>query len=275
MGRRLSAADVARFEEDGVLFPVAALDPGPLAAFRSGFESVMEALGDDRRPERFGQWHLCFRWAYDLVTHPPILDAVEDLLGPDILVHSASAFAKRPGSPEFVSWHQDGYNWELDVPRLASAWVALTDSTPENGCLRVVPGSHRRSRLDHLARHHEHNMLGSGLQVADEVVESQAVDVALRAGEMSFHHVDIVHGSGPNRSRGPRIGFAIRYTTPGVSQRRSHHEVVLARGSDRHARFDVRAAPPSGSIADGWSAQRALAGRMSEAQVPSSRRAEK
>ena len=216
-------------------------------------------IGEDRRPERFGQWHLCFRWAYDLATHSPILDAVEDLLGPDLLVHSTSAFAKRPHSPEFVSWHQDGYNWGLDVPRLASAWVALTESTSENGCLRVIPGSHRRARLDHTTRHHENNLLGTGLQVAAEVDESQAVDVRLEAGEMSFHHVDIVHGSGPNHSDGPRIGFAIRYITPEVAQRRTHHEVVLARGSDRYGHFALRTTPPGGSIAEGWLTQRALA----------------
>jgi non-haem Fe2+, alpha-ketoglutarate-dependent halogenase len=258
MGPGLSATQLARYDADGVLFPVPALGSGELAWFRAGFDEVSSRLGDDRRPERFGQWHLCFRWAFDLATHPPILDAVESLLGPDLLVHSTTAFAKRPHSPDFVSWHQDGYNWGLDVPRLASAWVALSESTPENGCLRVIPGSHRRSRMEHFTRPHEHNMLGTGLSVAADVDESIAVDVRLGAGEMSFHHVDIIHGSGPNGSDGPRIGFAIRYTTPEVSQRRSHHEVVVARGSDRHGHFALRTHPPEGSISEGWHAQLAL-----------------
>jgi ectoine hydroxylase-related dioxygenase (phytanoyl-CoA dioxygenase family) len=275
MGRVLSAEQLARYEVDGVLFPVPALGPRPLADFRAGFEEVTDQLGEDRWPERFGQWHLCFRWAYDLATHPAILDAVEDLLGPDLLVHSTTAFAKRPRSPEFVSWHQDGYYWGLDAPRLASAWVALSESTPENGCLRVIPCSHRQSRLDHTAQHHEHNLLGTGLHVAAEIDESHAVDVRLAAGEMSFHHVDIVHGSGPNRSDLPRIGFAIRYTTPEVSQRRSHHEVVLARGSDRYGHFALRATPPFGSIAEGWLAQQTLARERELPYSPSSRRAAK
>ncbi len=101
-------------------------------------------------------------------------------------------------------------------------------------------------------------MLGTALSVAADVDESFAVDVRLGAGEMSFHHVDIVHGSGPNESDGPRIGFAIRYTTPEVSQQRSHHEVVLARGSDRHGHFALRTRPPEGSIGEGWHAQMAL-----------------
>jgi ectoine hydroxylase-related dioxygenase (phytanoyl-CoA dioxygenase family) len=263
MGRVLSASQLTRFEEEGVLSPVPALAPEALAGFRAGFDAVAAQLGEDRRPERFGQWHLFFRWAYDLATYPAILDAVEDLLGPDLLVHSTSAFAKRPGSPEFVSWHQDSYYWGLTPPRLASAWVALSDSTPENGCLRVVPRSHRRSRLLHTTRPHEHNLLGTGLHVTDDVDVSRAVDVRLRAGEMSFHHMDIVHGSGPNRSDGPRIGFAIRYTTPEVSQARPHHAVVLARGTDRHGHFTRCAAPPGGSVAEGLLAQQALTGGRS------------
>lgn len=217
MGRILSAAQLTRYEEEGVLFPIPALGPAALAEFRTAFDAVGEQMGDDRRPQRFGQWHLCFRWAYDLVTYPAILDAVEDVLGPDLLIHSTTAFAKRAGSPDFVSWHQDSYYWHLDRPRLVSAWIALTDSTSENGCLRVIPGSHRRTRLEHVALPHKHNLPGSGLHVAAEIDTSGAVDVCLRAGEMSFHHADIVHGSGPNRSARPRIGFAIRYTTPAVS----------------------------------------------------------
>jgi ectoine hydroxylase-related dioxygenase (phytanoyl-CoA dioxygenase family) len=259
MGRILSASQLTRYEEEGVLFPVPAIVPEVLATFRAGFDAVAWQLGEDRRPERFGQWHLCFRWAYDLAIYPAILDAVEDLLGPDLLVHSTSAFAKRPGSLEFVSWHQDGYYWGLAPPRLVSAWVALSESTPENGCLRVVPGSHRRSRLDHTTRPHEHNLLGTGLQVTAEIDVLRAVDVQLRAGEMSFHHVDIVHGSGPNRSDGPRIGFAIRYTTPEVSQERPHHAVVLARGTDRYGHFAQLAGPPGDSIDKGLLAQKALA----------------
>jgi ectoine hydroxylase-related dioxygenase (phytanoyl-CoA dioxygenase family) len=261
MGNVLIDAQIDRYHADGILFPVPALGPAPLAFFRSRLDEVVEAMGPDRPTYRFAQWQLCFRWAYDLVTHPPILDAVEDLLGPNILVHSSTAFVKWPRSPEFVSWHQDGHNWRLDVPRLASAWVALTDSTPENGCLRVVPGSHRSSRLEHAIRHHEHNMLSTGLNVAVDVDESAATDVCLKAGEMSFHHIDLVHGSDRNSSDGLRIGIAIRYTTPEVKQERPHHAVVLARGRDQHGHFRLLAAPPDGTVEQGLQVQASLAKR--------------
>jgi ectoine hydroxylase-related dioxygenase (phytanoyl-CoA dioxygenase family) len=116
-------------------------------------------------------------------------------------------------------------------------------------------------------------LLGTGLSVAVEVDESQAVDVRLAAGAMSLHHVDIIHGSGPNRSDGPRIGFAIRFTSPDVTQQRPHHDVVLARGADRRGHFSLRTTPPEGSIEDGLVAQETLVRRS--AQRPSSRRAEK
>jgi non-heme Fe2+,alpha-ketoglutarate-dependent halogenase len=272
MGRVLNDGQLARYHDDGVLFPIPALDADALAAFRAGFDAVDEAIGGDRPPWRFGQWHLCFRWAFDLVIYPPILDAVEDLLGPDILVHSTTAFAKRAHSPDFVSWHQDGYYWGLDAPKLVSAWVALSDSTPESGCLRVVPGSHRRALVAHTVDHHEHNLLATGLNVAAEVDQATAVDVSLRAGEMSFHHVDIIHGSGPNRSNDPRIGFAIRYTTPEVSQLRPHHEVVQARGVDRSCHYRVRVDPPGGSITEGLVTQAAVQTQRRPPQSPSSRR---
>jgi non-heme Fe2+,alpha-ketoglutarate-dependent halogenase len=272
MGRVLNDGQLARYHDDGVLFPVPALDAGALAAFRAGFDAVDLAIGGDRPPWRFGQWHLCFRWAFDLVIYPPILDAVEDLLGPDILVHSATAFVKHAHAPDFVSWHQDGYYWGLGARRLVSAWVALSESTPDSGCLRVVPGSHRRALVEHTVRHDEHNMLSTGLNVAAEVDEATAVDVRLSAGEMSFHHVDIIHGSGPNRSDSPRIGFAIRYTTPEVSQRRPHHEVVQARGSDRFGHYRVRVDPPGDSITEGLITQAALPSQQHAPQSSSSRR---
>jgi non-heme Fe2+,alpha-ketoglutarate-dependent halogenase len=272
MGRVLNDGQLARYHNDGVLFPVPALDTDALAAFRAGFDAVDRAIGGDRPPRRFGQWHLCFRWAVDLVSYPPILDAVEDLLGPDILVHSATAFVKRAHTPDFVSWHQDGYYWGLDAPRLVSAWVALSDSTSESGCLRVVPGSHRRALVEHNVHHHKHNLLSTGLNVAAAVDEAMAVYVRLSAGEMSFHHVDVIHGSGPNRSESPRIGFAIRYTTPEVSQLRPHHEVVQARGSDRFGHYRVRVDPPGHSITEGLATQAALPSQQRASQSSSSRR---
>ncbi|MEA2327814.1 MAG: hypothetical protein QOE68_2773, partial [Thermoanaerobaculia bacterium] len=182
---------------------------------------------------------------YDLALHPRILDTVANIVGDDILVHSTSLFFKRPKTEDFVSWHQDGYYWKLDEPRLVSAWIALTDSAPDKGCLRVVPGSHARRMEHRSAPMRAHDLLASGLEIDVEVDEREAQDIVLAPGEMSLHHVLIVHGSHPNASPRPRIGFAVRYVAAEVRQERDHHEVLVARGQDRHGHYRVVEGPPT------------------------------
>ena len=261
---------VERYERQGVLFPVPVLTTAEVARFRAAVEDLEMRLGGRPKPTAMMQPHLFFPWAYELVTHRAVLDAVEPILGPDILVHSVSIFSKHPRTADFVSWHQDGYYWGLDAPRLTSAWIALTDSTAENGCLRVVPGSHHVDRLPHRDRPYSpDNLLASGLEVAVEVAEGDALDVTLAAGEMSLHHVNIVHGSGPNRSAGQRIGFAIRYVAPVVRQTLEHHAVVLARGRDDHHHYTLLEQPPAGPLEEGLAAQAEFARRRVAARLGS------
>jgi len=240
----LHAAQVDDYSRDGVLHPLPALDGGEVARFRRGAETLVDWF-EGEKAAMFGQAHLFHRWAYDLALHPQILDSVAGIVGDDILVHSTSLFFKRPMTAGFVSWHQDGYYWNLDEPRLVSAWIALTDSAPDNGCLRVVPGSHARRMEHRSAPMRADDLLASGLEIAVAVDEREARDIVLSPGEMSLHHVLIVHGSRANASPRPRIGFAIRYVAPAVRQERDHHEVLLARGSDRHGHYRVIEGPPS------------------------------
>lgn len=221
---------VARYERDGILFPIAVLSAAEVARFRASFDALASALHDPK-PMDLGQCHLFYPWACDLATLPAVLDAVEAVIGPDILIHSSTIFPKYPRDPGFVSWHQDGHYWELDEPRLVSAWIALTDSAPDNGCMRVVPGSHRQ-RVPHASRPGPEKILSSGLEVAVDVDERDAVDVVLGTGEMSLHHVNMIHGSKANTSDRMRIGFAVRYLSPLARQRIDHHEVLLVRGRD-------------------------------------------
>lgn len=240
-----------RYAASGVLFPIPALGAEDVSRYRSAFLALAAALGGEPKPAQLGQCHLFFRWAYELAVHGAVLDAVERLIGPDILVHSTTLFPKYPRDPSFVSWHQDGHYWDLDAPSLVSAWIALTDSTPENGCVRVVPGSHR-ARVAHTERRTARNLLTTGLEVAAQVDEAQALDVLLPAGSMSLHHVNLVHGSQPNASHHMRLGFAVRYVAPYVRQPTPHHAVLLARGQDRHRHY-THASPPrldaSGAVA--------------------------
>ncbi|HEX9945164.1 MAG TPA: phytanoyl-CoA dioxygenase family protein [Thermoanaerobaculia bacterium] len=251
----LTREQAESYRRDGVLFPLPVLSPAEVARYRACVEELEARLGGNPKPSDMTQPQLHFRWAYELATHPAVLDAIEDVLGPDILVHSASIFSKPANSQAYVSWHQDGAYWGLSEPGLTSAWIALSDSTVENGCLRVIPGSHTRRILPFAeSARSPDNLLASGMEIAVEVDERQARDVVLRAGEMSLHHVDIVHGSNANRSATRRVGFAVRYLPPRVSQALEHHEVLLARGRDDHCHYRLLGEPPAPGLEEGLTA---------------------
>jgi non-heme Fe2+,alpha-ketoglutarate-dependent halogenase len=245
MPKVLTSAQIRSYQQDGVLFPLPALGDADLQHFRSWHHELDRRLGGRPTAQQMGECHLHYQRAADLATHPAILDAVEDLIGGNILVHSSTIFAKDARDQRFVSWHQDSYYWRLSEPRLVSAWIALTDSGIENGCLRVLPGTHTR-RFEHIEQRHENNILGKGLTVSEGLDFATAVDVVLKAGQMSFHHANIVHGSQPNTSTGPRIGFAIRYVSTDTSQKKPHHEVILARGRDDYRFYTVQDKPTAG-----------------------------
>lgn len=245
----LTDADLRRYNETGALFPIRVLSPAEQQSFRSAVEELEGLFGPNAQRSVFGQCHLSFKWAYDLCTHIRVLDAVEQIIGPDILVHSSTLFSKHP-SESFVSWHQDSFYWHLSRPQLVSAWISLSDSTVENGCMRFQLGTHL-SVLDHTENRRPDNMLGTGSTVKTSFDESCAVDVVLRAGEMSLHHAHLVHGSNPNRSNAKRVGFVVRYVAPEVRQRRGHHQVVLARGQDRYQHFETLREPPMHSVTAG------------------------
>jgi ectoine hydroxylase-related dioxygenase (phytanoyl-CoA dioxygenase family) len=122
-------------------------------------------------------------------------------------------FYKPPRDTSYASWHQDSVYSGWHLTPSVSAWIALTVSGPENGCMRVIPGSHKQGLLEH-DNVQDPNMLNRrGERLQMDVDESQAVDVVLKPGEMSLHHTNIVHGSKPNTSDGPRIGFIVRFVT--------------------------------------------------------------
>jgi hypothetical protein len=263
MGKLLTTAQVERYQRDGILFPIPVLVPDETARFRAAFDELAARLGGRPVAQALGHTQLYFRWAYELATHPVLLDAVEDVLGPDILVWTVSIFPKYPRDPGFISWHQDGTYWGLDSTKVTTAWLALTDSTVETGCMRVVPGSHRRPILPHRDTYAPDNRLSRGQEIEVAVDEADAVDVVLRAGEMSLHHVNIIHGSNANPSDRSRIGFAPRFTTPQTRQIDGEPPTaVLARGRDGYGHFQLLSGPPALSFDEAVDAQQAAAGRF-------------
>ncbi len=227
----------ARYERDGYAFPLRVLSADEAAGARAD----VEALERDRLAEIGGRLrhkpHLLLTSLAAIVGNERLLDAVEALIGPDILCWASLFFTKEANDPAFVSWHQDSTYWGLNEPELVSAWVALSPSTVASGALRVIPGSHTLDQLPHAESWREHNLLTRGQEVQVEVDEARAVDIELQPGEASFHHIRIVHGSGPNRSADRRLGFAIRYIPTRIRQLLGEDSAMLVRGRDDYGHF--------------------------------------
>ena len=241
--KTLTEDAVRQYQKTGFLAPLQALSTTEAASIRAkleAFESVAGPLAGKIRQKS----HLLFTWLNDLIRHERILDAVEDIIGPDILCWGTSFFIKEPHNPSFVSWHQDSTYWGLDPADIVSAWVALSDSTTENGAMRVMPGSHTMAQVPHRDTFRSDNLLSRGQEIMVDVDDAQAVTLTLAAGEMSLHHVRLIHGSEPNPSDQRRIGFAIRYLPTYVRQVAGAHDwATLVRGVDRHGNFELEQRP--------------------------------
>ena len=250
----LATEAIAKYWEQGYAAPIKVMSPQLAEDYRQRLERA--AAIDPKMAQTILKLksHMVFGCLNELVRMPAILDAVEGVLGPDILVWTSSMFSKNAASPDFVSWHQDIAYWGLQPPEIVTAWVALTDSSPDNGCMRVVPGTHKLDVVAHRDTFAADNMLSRGQEVAVDVDEAKVVDIVLKPGEMSLHHTKIVHGSNANLSTRPRQGYAIRYIAPSVRQAKGAEDsVMLVRGHDRykhfqydpepHADFDIEALP--------------------------------
>jgi ectoine hydroxylase-related dioxygenase (phytanoyl-CoA dioxygenase family) len=247
----LSPFEIAEYQKRGVLFPRPAIGAAAAQALLAQFEALERKEGGRISKLTNHKPHLLLTWLADLVRHPAILDQVEGVIGPNILCWASDFFSKNPGDGKRVTWHQDSTYWGLSKPDIVTAWVAFTPSTVQSGCLRVIPGSHLLDQLPHGDTFAADNMLSRGQEVSVAVDEREAVDVVLQPGEMSLHHVRLIHGSEPNRSDHRRIGFAIRYLPTDVRQLSGVRDTAtLVRGRDDFHYFDHEPAPAADFHAD-------------------------
>jgi len=225
-----------QYRRDGFFSPLPALSAAEVATYRRALESLESIIG---RRSRFPNPHLYFPWALDLVTHPFVLDVVEDILGPEVIAWGSLILKKPPDHESLVPWHQDGaYRPGIRPGTSLSAWIALSESRAVHGCMRVIPGSH------HTARRHDEvgragNMLNRRQEIVEAISDEEAVDLELRAGEMSLHDLNTIHSSAPNRSTSDRIGFIVRYAMP-QSEPPAGAPIVV-RGTGITSRADVQA----------------------------------
>jgi ectoine hydroxylase-related dioxygenase (phytanoyl-CoA dioxygenase family) len=244
------SAIATAYAKDGYFFPYDVTTEAEAAALLGDLEAAEAELAADRAKlsmVRSYPAQLLPSFA-KLVRHPRLIEAVSQIIGPDLLVWGSGLFIKEPSSRSYVSWHQDLNYWGLDGDQEVTAWVALTPATLENGCMRFVPGSHEKNVVPHVDSFAKDNLLTRGQEIAVEVDEASAVDVVLRAGQTSFHHGHMFHASGPNGTNSRRIGVAIRYVAPSMKQISGDKLLVShVSGKDEYKHFDV-APPPTGRL---------------------------
>src|SRR5271167_87940 len=208
MPKCLTPAQIEQYREEGCVFPIRIMSEGEAAELRSRLEAFERRTGGPLKGDLRHKSHLLFTWLAELVRRSSILDTVEDLHGPDLLCWTTNFFIKEAADPAFVSWHQDSTYWCLSKPDVVTAWVAFTPATEANGAMEYIPGSHKLDQIPHRDTFAKHNLLTRGQEVMVEVDHSRRRIITLRSGEMSLHHVRLVHGSPPNPSNDRRIGFA-------------------------------------------------------------------
>lgn len=243
MAQVLTPEQIARYRGEGYLGPLEALGADEVAAQQAAFHRFLSVRGWPLAAAAGHKPHLLQKSLSDLVHHPTIVGAVTDILGPDVFAWRSNFFIKEPRDAGYVSWHQDSVYWALEPHDIATAWVALTDSNPENGCMRVAPGSHSAPELAHGHSPSRRNRLLRG-QVADvEVPPEQVRMVVLRAGQFSLHHVRLLHSSPPNPTDAWRVGFVIRYVACHVRRRGLPDAATLVAGADRYGHFEHEPIP--------------------------------
>ena len=242
--KRLTEEQIEKYSRDGFYFPLRAMPESEAAAYRKKLEDYEAAHEPIMKTAVRNKPHLVFTWINELIRDPGILDVVEDVLGPNILAWGTNFFIKEPHDDAFISWHQDSTYWGLSHPDVVTAWIALSDVTPENGAMRMLPGSHLLDQLPHVDTYAENNLLTRGQEVDIEINEEETIKVPLSPGQVSFHHGKLLHASAPNRSDERRIGFAINYIAPHMRQMVAEKDfAVLVRGKDRFGHFEHVPAP--------------------------------
>ena len=218
MPKVLTTQQVEQFREAGFLSPVDVMSEDEATQYLERLESAERAHPAELNSENRNNPHLAFTFLDELAHHPVVVDAVEDLLGPNLSLWGSVLFIKEPQSKSFVSWHQDATYMGIEPHEYITPWIALTPSNPENGCMRMIPGSHKSPVREHDDTFHEDNILTRG-QAIEDIDESTAVDLVLRPGQMSLHHARVIHGSRPNQSDRRRVGFVLQsFMDPSANQ---------------------------------------------------------
>ena len=239
------------YDQEGYLTGIDIFGTDEMAHYRRCFDELEEREGREKCQIGLQSWHLEEEFIWKMSTDSRILDAMESVMGEDLLLLSTHFFCKYPDreAKHFVAWHQDVTYWGLEPPEAHTAWIAVDDSNVENGCMQVVPGSHKTGIVPHGTSDQKGNLLSINQEIPDEYVDkSNVVQLELKAGQISIHHGQTYHASNPNTSNRRRCGLVARFSPPHVRQtvlnsQGRHWPVVLVRGEDRYHHFPEKSLP--------------------------------
>lgn len=247
---RLTDAQIGEYWRDGFLFPLPAVSSQAAVAARSELEQLEATWRAADLPHPLNTYkrinaHVVMPLAARLARNPAILDVIEGILGPDILVYSTEFFIKEPKTRHVVSMHQDLTYWGLGaIDGLVTAWIALSPATPASGCMEFVAASHKNAILEHEDTFDPNNLLSRGQEVKADVRDTDKTAIEIHPGQMSLHHGLTIHGSGPNTTSDRRIACVVRYIRPDMSQKVGGKDYAMhARGTDTHGNFNHVPAP--------------------------------
>jgi len=236
----LTKQQIEQYRDEGFFSPIRVISETEALSIKSQLEEVEAQFPEEINAESRNNLHLSFEFLDALAHNPIIVDAMEDLIGPDIALWATVMFIKEPSSKHYVSWHQDATYMGMNSTDFPTPWVALSPSNLETGCMTMIAGSHKQEIRKHKDTFAEHNILTRG-QVIPEVDESKGVDLILEPGEMSIHNGAIIHGSKPNKSQQRRIGFSLQsYMSPAIEQVVGRNIWTHIRGKQRQDRDGLR-----------------------------------
>ena len=243
MPRVLTSDQIECFHELGYCSPVDVMSEDEAQAFKFRIEAAEAAHPEALSATNRNNPHLAFKCIDEIAHHPVIIDAVSDIIGPDILLWGSVLFFKEPQSAGFVSWHQDATYMGIEPHSFVTPWLALTPSNTALGCVKVIPGSPKHGILKHEDTFGEDNILTRG-QAIEGIDENAAVDLVLRPGQISLHHARTVHGSLPNRGKQRRLGVALQcYMRPDCRQVIGENLVQVVRGCSGLSGYSILGRP--------------------------------
>lgn len=242
--KSLTRSEMETFSEEGMLYPKRIISETDAEKYLAELEDYENETGAVVNGKFRYKCHLLFPWINELMRNKSILDIVEDILGPNLMVWTTHLYPKEPNDGRFISWHQDSAHWGLDSDKILTVWLALTPSTRSNGCMRMLPGSQKTRFVKHHDTWDDNNILTRGQTISSEVDENEAHYVELQPGEVSLHHLFMWHASYANKTKSRRVGVAFRYITPDARQTRVDTDfATLVRGVDAHQNFVAEPTP--------------------------------